>query len=323
MADWRSLGLDFVTLRVFKAAVEEQSFVSAAEREHLAASAISRRIADLEARLGIELLRRHDRGVELTPAGKVLMRHVKSLFDIVEVTLSDLESLTLGRSGEVRVSASLSAISSTLPRIIGEIKAEHPNLDLRLEQNNSEETLVSLHRGTADIGFVSGIDVVDGLTSFEILAEPLRVVLPRSHALATRSDGLKFADLTEVDYIGLRKDLALQQLISRKAIGHDMQMRITVTVDGFESLAKYVAMGMGVSIMPKFHADDAAKAHGVVAVPLLEEWAERKTHVCVKSIASLSPASKIVLEAILGEKIGELKGKTTAKRCRGLSASLK
>ena len=93
MAEWRSLGLDFVTLRVFKAAVEEQSFIGAAEREHLAASAISRRIAEMEARLGIELLRRHDRGVEPTQAGRVLMRHLESLFDIVAVTLSDLESL--------------------------------------------------------------------------------------------------------------------------------------------------------------------------------------------------------------------------------------
>ena len=314
MAEWRSLGLDFVTLRVFKAAVEEQSFVSAAEREHLAASAISRRIAELEARLGIELLRRHDRGVEPTAAGKVLMRHVESLFDVVEVTLSDLESLTLGRSGEVRVSASLSTISSLLPRVIGRLKAAHPELDLRLEQSNSEETLVSLQRGTTDIGFVSGGDVPDALTAFEYLAEPLHVVLPTSHPLAIHTGGLRLIDLDGLDYVGLRSDLALQQLIARKAIGQSVELRVTVTVDGFDPLAKYVASGMGVSIMPEFHAGEAASAHEVVSIPLIEEWGLRKTHVCVKSVTHLSPAAKVVLRAILGDECPlELKGSQSDK----------
>lgn len=301
MADWRSLGLDFVTLRVFKAAVEEQSFVGAAEREHLAASAISRRIAEMEGRMGIELLRRHDRGVEPTAAGKVLMRHVESLFDVVEATLSDLESLTLGRTGEVRVSASLSMVSSTLPRLIGRIKTDYPDLDLRLEQSNSEDTLVSLNRGTSDIGFVSGIEVPKGLTAYVYLSEPLNVVLPKSCPLAAKADGVRLADLGTVDYIGLRADLALQQLISRKAVGQNDELRVTVTVDGFEPLAKYVAMGMGVSIMPQFHANEAVQKHGIIALPLLEDWAVRKTHICVKSVTNLTPAAKIVLDAILDD----------------------
>jgi DNA-binding transcriptional LysR family regulator len=111
MAEWRNLGLDFVTLRVFKAAVEERSLVSAAEREHLAPSAISRRISDFEARLGITLLRRHDRGVEPTAAGQLLMRHVEALFNIVDMTMADLESLSLGQTGSVKILANLSTIS--------------------------------------------------------------------------------------------------------------------------------------------------------------------------------------------------------------------
>ena len=263
MAEWRSLGLDFVTLRVFKAAVEEQSFIGAAEREHLAASAISRRIAEMEARLGIELLRRHDRGVEPTQAGRVLMRHLESLFDIVAVTLSDLESLTQGKTGEVRLVASISMITSIFPKLLGQIRSCHPDLDLRLEQGNSEDILVSLNRGTADIGFVSGVAAPEDMTSYEFLVEPLEVVLSPAHPLATRGAGLAFADLDRCDYVALRDNLALQHLISRKAVGTGVELRTTVVVDGFDSLAKYVDVGMGIAIMPKFHADAARATYDV------------------------------------------------------------
>lgn len=302
MAEWRSLGLDFVTLRVFKAAVEEQSFIGAAEREHLAASAISRRIAEMEARLGIELLRRHDRGVEPTQAGSVLMRHLESLFDIVAVTLSDLESLTQGKTGEVRLVASISMITSIFPKLLGQIRSCHPDLDLRLEQGNSEDILVSLNRGTADIGFVSGVAAPEDMTSYEFLVEPLEVVLSPAHPLATRGAGLAFADLDRCDYVALRDNLALQHLISRKAVGTGVELRTTVVVDGFDSLAKYVDVGMGIAIMPKFHADAARATYDVIALPLLEDWAVRTTYICVKSVSGLGPAAKLVLEALLAQR---------------------
>jgi len=302
MADWRSLGLDFVTLRVFKAAVEEQSLVAAAEREHLAASAISRRIAEFESRLGIELLRRHDRGVEPTAAGKVLMRHVKSLFDVVEVTLSDLESLTLGHTGEVRISASLSMISSLLPPILGEVRAAHPGIDLQVEQENSEDILTGLSRGTTDIGFISGIPAPDSLTCFDFIAEPLEVILPAAHPLAGLTEGVRLSQLTISDYVGLHSDLALQRLICRNAVGQEIDLRAIVTVGGFDTLARYVAVGMGVSIVPRFHACEACKLHGLVRLPLLEEWAVRKTQVCVRSVTHLSAAAKGVLDTILHKR---------------------
>lgn len=299
MADWKSLGLDFVTLRVFKAAVEAQSFVGAAEREHLAASAISRRIGEMEARLGIELLRRHDRGVEPTQAGRVLLRHVDSLFDIVAVTLADLESLTEGKTGEVRVIASMSMITSTLPECLGRIKREFQDIDLHLEQGNSEDILVSLRHGSADIGFVSGLTPPADMTSYEFVSEPLAVVVPVDHPLAKRPDGVRLRDLHGSDLVTLRDTLALQQLIARKATGAEVELRRTAIVDGFDALLKYVEVGMGLSIIPQYHAREGERSNAIVVVPLREDWAIRSTHVCVKSVSGLGPAARRVLNAIL------------------------
>lgn len=301
MADWKSLGLDFVTLRVFKAAVEAQSFVGAAEREHLAASAISRRIADMELRLGIELLRRHDRGVEPTQAGLVLLRHVDSLFDIVKVTLADLESLTEGRTGEVRIIASMSMITSVLPDYLGRIKRDFRDIDLHVEQANSEDILASLRHGSAEIGFVSGITLPDDLTSYEFFAEPLELVVPRTHPFALRTDGIRFAELDGCDFVTVRDTLALQQLIARKAFGAGIDLRQTTIVDGFDGLLRYVEVGMGMSIIPRFHAREGARHRDIVTVPLREDWAARTTYLCVKSVTALSPAARRVVDALLAQ----------------------
>lgn len=299
MAHWRSLGLDFVTLRVFKAAVEEKSFVNAAEREHLAASAISRRIAELEGRLGIALLRRHDRGVEPTPAGHALMKHVESLFEIVEVMLNDLEALTLGETGEVRLLANLSTISSVLPPVLGRILREHADIDLHLEQRNSEDALIAVQRGTADIAFVTGVEIPPDVTAFEFMRDRLSLVLPASHPLCERPGSLGMPDLRGVNYIALRNDLALQDLIRRKATGEGFELAVSVIADGFDSLAKFVAAGMGITIIPNCHAREAQGKYDLEVLPLDEDWAERGTFVCVKSVAALGPAARLVLEKIL------------------------
>ncbi len=303
MAEWRNLGLDFVTLRVFKAAVEERSLVSAAEREHLAPSAISRRISDFEARLGITLLRRHDRGVEPTAAGQLLMRHVEALFNIVDMTMADLESLSLGQTGSVKILANLSTISGQMPNLLGQLASQHPSIDFHLEQSDSEEAVRAVGLGLADIALVTGSVDVSHLTSFEFSVDRLVVVLPQKQPWVELGSHLKLRDIVCQPYIGLHNDLALQTLIRQKAAGLGCSLREVVNVGGFETIGNFVGRGLGLSVMPERHARAIHDQEKVLISELNEDWAIRRTQVCVKSIASLSPAAKVVLDRILDSRM--------------------
>ena len=110
--------LDPVSLRVFRAAVEARSLARAAERENIALSAASRRVAELEARLGTPLLHRHDRGVLRTAAGEVLMPHLSVLFDPLDRIGADLDAFATGQRGHVRLQANMSAVSGMLPEAL-------------------------------------------------------------------------------------------------------------------------------------------------------------------------------------------------------------
>ena len=81
---------DFTTLRVFVAIADERSLTRAAEREHLALAAVSKRVSDLEAQLGISLLYRQPKGVELTPAGHALLHHARTVLDNLRQMNADL-----------------------------------------------------------------------------------------------------------------------------------------------------------------------------------------------------------------------------------------
>ena len=90
---WKSLGLDLVSLRVFIATAEECSLAKAAARENIAHSAVSRRITDLEARAGVQLFERHDRGVILTAAGEMLLEQFRNVARLLDRIALDLEEI--------------------------------------------------------------------------------------------------------------------------------------------------------------------------------------------------------------------------------------
>src|SRR5690242_16266667 len=97
--------LDLLTLKLFVAIVEEQSMAKAAEREHIAPSALSRRISDLEETLGTPLLHRHHKGIDPTPAGRALIQHARTVIrDLVQLE-SELVEFSKGTRGHVRIFA--------------------------------------------------------------------------------------------------------------------------------------------------------------------------------------------------------------------------
>src|ERR1700752_4270511 len=100
-----SARIDLLTLELFVAIVEEQSIARAAERRHMAASAVSRRISDIEERFPVELLRRHWKGVAVTPAGQALLEHAHAILGNIAQLETELTGYRQGKRGHIRVCA--------------------------------------------------------------------------------------------------------------------------------------------------------------------------------------------------------------------------
>jgi DNA-binding transcriptional LysR family regulator len=300
---WAGLGLDLVTLRLFKAAVEERSFVRAAEREHLALSAVSRRIAEMEARLGTVLLRRHDRGVEPTAAGEVLMRHLGVLFDLLQHAVLDLEAFAAGVRGSIRLHSNLSAIAGSLPEALASFQTLHPGIEVSLEERISTEILHAVQIGTADIGLISGHWPESGVEILPWRTDRLMTVLPIDHGLAHHAEPIRFQDIIGEPFVGMSAAMALQTLYRREATILGKTLRERINVASFDGVRRMVEAGLGVSILPEAASAPYVQIMRIAVRPLEEAWATRALSLCFRDRETLPTAGRLLVGHLLGRDV--------------------
>ncbi|HEX7689807.1 MAG TPA: LysR family transcriptional regulator, partial [Burkholderiaceae bacterium] len=143
---------DLVTLNLVLAIAETRSITRGAEREHLALAAASKRLSDLEARLGVALFDRRARGVDLTEAGRALVRHIRTLNASLHALESEVVEFSRGIKGHLRVVANAGAISECLPADLAAFARAHPGIRVSLEDQTSADVQQAVAEGRADIG---------------------------------------------------------------------------------------------------------------------------------------------------------------------------
>ena len=288
---WSLRDIDLTTLRLFSAVVEEGTLARAAEREHIAISAISRRISDLEELSGVILLERHDRGVQPTVAGEMLFSRTRTLLDLLEQTIIDMEAVRGGMQGLIRLHVHATAISGVLPAKISSFLSLYPGINIEINEHTSREVIHAVRTGIADIGFVSGTVQADELRFFPWQKDEFVVLLPKGHAL-TKKPRIELADLLGEPFIGMQRDSALMVLCRERAALSGRKLEERAHSTSFQSVRTMVSAGLGVSILPS-SAAHPLKADLAVEVRRLDEsWAQRPLMLCVRNPNKLSAATR-------------------------------
>ena len=130
---------DLVDLQLFVAVAETRSITNGAAKVHLALASASERIKGLEEALGVALLTRGRRGVELTPAGESLLDHARVVLHNVEALRGDLAVFARGAKATVRFLANTSGLSEYLPKALAAFLAAHPHISIDVEERESSE----------------------------------------------------------------------------------------------------------------------------------------------------------------------------------------
>ena len=311
---WSAIGLDFVSLRVFKAAAEERSLAGAAEREQLALSAVSRRISYMEERLGAALLRRHDRGVEPTAAGEALLRHLGPLFDLTERAVTDVSAFASGGRGHVRLFANISSVTGFLPEALASFLRDHPDIEVSLDERITSDILHAIRTGAADIGLVSATVSAPDLQLSPWREDQLVALMRPDHPLAARS-AVRFAELAVEPFVGLSGSMALQQLYRREAEGLGLVLRERVNVASFDGVRLMVEAGFGVAVLPAIGAEPHASAKLVIR-PLDEPWAKRSLALVTRRDPRKLPAATRLLITHLLERPASGTGRSRSTPAR-------
>jgi DNA-binding transcriptional LysR family regulator len=238
-------------LRYFVAVAEECHFGRAAHRLHIAQPPLSQQIKQLEAELGVRLLARSTRRVELTPAGAQYLDRARDILGRVDAAGEEAALVADGRIGRVALGFTGSATYELLPRLSRALRAELPGLrlDLRGEMLTPDQ-VAGLRTGALDVGILRPPVHDDGVEAHLLRREPLRAVLPDAHPLAGDAT-VRLADLAEDPFIaypsGARS--VVHDAVAEACRAAGFELRATEVAET-STLVSFVAAGLGVALVP-------------------------------------------------------------------------
>ena len=289
--------IDLTTLRVIVNAADAGSLSAAGERMGLAVAAASARVSQLEESLGFRVFERSPRGVQLTPAGHMLVQRSRELLADAQRLSLDLHDYSRGLQGQVRMLANASAMLEVLPARLERFVRAHPAIRLELEERSSPEIPLAVLEGRADLGVVDIAHAPQGIRFDAFFSDTLVLVVPAGHRFA-KVRRAALAQALDEAFITLADGTALSNRLVAAAAEAGRPIRIRMQMRSFDAVCRMIAGGLGVGVLP-LEAIAPQLAHlPLAAVPLADGWARRTHHLATRADGTLSPAARTLLQAL-------------------------
>lgn len=297
---------DIVTLRVFLAVARQGSIGAAARNEHIAASAASRRISDLEYDLDTTLITRTPTGTRLTPAGRVFARYCEELLGRYADVRADLKRFADGEAGEFRIAAVPRALDGTLPFIIGRFKQDHPEIHVTLQEVFSRQGIRYLREDLADLAVI--YDSVD-LKEFSVIPykkDPIWVFGHKDHPLLADKCGaeaIRFEETLDYEQISFHEGGVLDELVSEARRRKGRTSKYNSKVLRAISLVRCVEAGLGLGIIGERDLQPHLQKGTLKGLPLADKWASRSLACVYPKGQAASPTVQKFMEYLSEQKM--------------------
>jgi DNA-binding transcriptional LysR family regulator len=254
-------------LRYFRAAAEELNFRRAAVRLRIAQPALSVQMRQLEIEIKAKLFARAGRGIKLTDAGKVFLEQARKILTDVNRGVSLAQHAANGDIGNIVVGHNGPAELLAFPKIVPPFRDKWPDIRLSFENFRTPQQIERLRRGELDVGFVWLPIPPDEFDVIELMSVPVGVVLPQEHRLAGRKV-ISVADLSGEPLIlfSRGRDPDSFHQVEELFVKAGAHMNVTYEFDLMLSVINFVAMGIGISLLPDYH--ERIGVPGVVFRPL-------------------------------------------------------
>jgi len=288
--------LDLTSLRLFVAVCEARNIARAGEQHHIVASAISKRLAQLEEVVGTTLLERRRRGVIPTPAGEILLEHARAMLAAADRVARDMAAFGTGIKGQVRILATISAVAEYLPDDVADFlqAPEHRDIRVDIEEALSRDLVRALREGSAPLGVCWDAADLEGLQTRPYHSDHLALVTPAAHPIAQRA-GCSFEDTLDYEHVGLPTSTAVYSMLARAAaiIGRPINYRAVVS--SVDAALRCVRANLGIAVVPREIVGAVANNFGLEIVALTDDWARRRFVICFRNEESLSPSARLLV----------------------------
>jgi DNA-binding transcriptional LysR family regulator len=277
-------------LEYFVAVAQHRHFGRAAEAIYVTQPALSQQVRRLEAELGLALLRRTSRGVELTPAGADLLARAETILAEVAAARAEMDEHAGMVRGAVRLAAT-AADAVRLPEVLAAFHRDHPGVRIALRQASGAEALELVRRGAVDLAVLSPAGEVGGLDVAPLVEEPLRLIVEPGDALSGAT--VRLGDLSGRPFVLAEPGSALRETVMAACQAEGFSPVPLLEVGDPSAVRFLVAAGLGVALVPASWLEVPGPEVGVASIA-----SAPRHRLCLVTSGELPPAGALLAERL-------------------------
>ncbi|MWV43793.1 LysR family transcriptional regulator [Paenibacillus sp. HJL G12] len=238
-------------LQYFLKVAQKEHVTQAAEELHVAQSAVSRQIHQLEEELGVQLFMQKGRNLQLTPVGQLFCKRVDSILKDLDKAVVEVHEFLDPEQGEIRIGFPHSLGIHLIPSVVAEFKRRYPNVKFRFKQGMFPSLIRDVISAEVDLAFISPFPEKHEQVEGEImLTEELYAILPPNHPLA-KEESIALNQLKEDKFVLFSKGYSLRPIVWHACLEAGFTPKIAFEGEETDTIRGLVAAGMGVSILPE------------------------------------------------------------------------
>ncbi|MEW8316559.1 MAG: LysR family transcriptional regulator [Candidatus Thiodiazotropha endolucinida] len=289
--------MDLQRLRSLLAVADTGSITEAADRIGLTQPALSRRLQQLEAYFGAELLSRGRKGAQLTEIGRLVEREAQGLVNRFDHLREQVRAHQGLEGGTVRIGGGATAVSFVLPTAIAHFRQEHPGVRFQLKEAGSIEVAGDVISGRLELGLVTLPVQARELQIWPLITDRIVLVAPREHPLASLGE-VDAKALDGLAFVGFEADTAVRQIIDAALRDAGVEMNVVMELRSIPAILRMVATTGNLAFVSRMGVDTLA---GVCEIEVRGLNIARELAVIAKQGSSLSPAAQ-AFSSLLREK---------------------
>ncbi len=238
-------------LQYFVKVAKKQHVTQAAAELHVAQSAVSRQIHQLEEELGMQLFVQKGRNLQLTPVGKLFLIRIDEMLNGLDKTVMEMREFLDPEKGEIRIGFPHTLGISLIPTVVADFRKGHPDVKFRLKQGTFTSLIHDVTRGEVDLAFISPFpEKHDQVAGELLLTEELYAVLPSTHSLAEQ-ESIRLEQLKDDPFVMFSDNYSLRTIVYEACKEAGFTPQIGFEGEETDTIRGLIAAGMGVGILPE------------------------------------------------------------------------
>jgi DNA-binding transcriptional LysR family regulator len=310
--------MQFESLQVFCDVARFRSFSQAAQTNNVSQSAASQIVLQLERRLGVQLVNRSTRPLQLTALGKAYYEGCKGLVKQYQELESSLRDAQVQLDAQVQVAAIYSVGLGDMGKYIQLLTDRQPNAQVHIEYLHPDRVYEKVLEGTADFGLVSFPRKSRELSALPWRDEEMVLACPPFHPLA-RSKAVRPSQINGLDYVAFDKGLVIRREVDRFWREQGVKLKTTLEFDNIENIKKAVEISAGIALLPEPTFRREVEAGTLVAVPLAGVRFVRPLGIIQRRHSKLSSTTLRFIDILRHRN--EINGEVQAHRRRSVGLS--